>query len=63
MRSLILSNTCGDMPHLVEELNRQREALGAETVAMMQRYEAEGNLKHPAYKAAITSSIIATSCD
>ena len=54
LRSLILSNTCGDMPHLVEELNRHREALGAETVAMMQRCEAEGYLEHPAYKAAIT---------
>jgi proline iminopeptidase len=54
LRSLILSNTCGDMPHLVEELNRHREALGAETVAMMQRCEAEGKLEHPAYKAVIT---------
>jgi len=54
LRSLILSNTCGDMPHLIEELNRHREALGPETVAMMQRCEAENNLDHPAYKAAIT---------
>ena len=54
LRSLVLSNTCGDMPHLVEELSRHRGALGPETVAMMQRHEAEGNLEHPAYKAAIT---------
>ena len=54
LRSLILSNTCGDMPHLVEELNRHREALGAETVTMMQRCEAEGKLEYPAYKAVIT---------
>jgi proline iminopeptidase len=54
LKSLILSNTCGDMPHLVGELNRHREALGHETVAMMQRFEAVGNYEHPAYKAAIT---------
>jgi proline iminopeptidase len=54
LKSLILSNTCGNMPHLVGELNRHRAALGPETVAMMQRYEATGNLSHPAYRAAIT---------
>ncbi len=52
--SLALSNTCGDMPHLIEELIRHRAALGPETVAMMQRCEAENNLDHPAYMAAIT---------
>ena len=54
IRTLILSNTCGDMPHLVSELNRLRGALGSETVAMMQRYEALGQFDHPAYKGAIT---------
>jgi proline iminopeptidase len=54
LKSLILSNTCGDMPHLVGELNRHRAALGPETVAMMQSCEATGNLSHPAYQAAIT---------
>ncbi len=54
LRTLILSNTCGDMPHLVQELDRHRAALGAETVAMMQRFEAEGNFTHPSYQAAIT---------
>jgi len=54
LKTLTLSNTCGDMPHLVSELNRLREALGPETVAMMQRHEAEGTLEHPEYKAAIT---------
>jgi proline iminopeptidase len=52
--SLVLTNTCADLPHLVQELNRLRESLGPETVAMMQRYEALGMLKHPAYQAAIT---------
>ena len=42
------------MPHLVTELERHRAALGPETVAMMQRHEAEGTLKHPEYDAAIT---------
>jgi proline iminopeptidase len=54
LKSLVLSNTCGDMPHLIQELNRLREALGSETVAMMQRHEAEGTLDHEEYKAAIT---------
>jgi proline iminopeptidase len=54
LKSLILSDTCGDMPHLVQELNRLREALGSETVAMMQRHEAEGTLEHEEYKAAVT---------
>lgn len=54
LKSLILSSTCGDMPHLVSELDRHRAALGPETVAMMQRHEAEGTLDHPEYQAAIT---------
>jgi proline iminopeptidase len=54
LRSLILSNTCGDMPHLIVELERHRAALGPETVAMMQRHEAEGHFDHPEYQAAVT---------
>ena len=54
LKSLILENTCGDMPHLISELDRLRESLGPETVAMMQRHEAEGTLDHPEYEAAIT---------
>jgi proline iminopeptidase len=53
LKTFVLSNTSGDMPHLVSELNRLRAALGSETVAMMQRHEAEGSLKHPEYRAAI----------
>ena len=52
--SLILANSCGDLPHLTTELNRMREALGSETVAMMQHHEALGTLDHPEYQAAIT---------
>jgi proline iminopeptidase len=54
LKSLVLSNTCADMPHLVSELNQLRAALGAETLAMMQRHEAAGTLQHPEYQAAIT---------
>lgn len=54
LKSLVLSNTCGDMPHLIDELNRLRETLGSETVKMLLRHEAEGTLDHPEYQAAIT---------
>jgi proline iminopeptidase len=54
LRTLVLENTAADIPHLVAELNRLREALGPETVAMMQAHEAEGTLDHPEYQAAIT---------
>jgi proline iminopeptidase len=54
LQSLILCNTCGDMPHLIGELERHRAALGPETIAMMQRHEADGTLEHEEYKAAIT---------
>ena len=54
IRSLILANTCGDLPHLTQELNRMREALGSETVAMMLHHEALGQFDHPEYMAAIT---------
>jgi proline iminopeptidase len=54
IKSLVLADTCGDMPHLVGELNRLRGALGSETVAMMLRHEALGTIEHPEYQAAIT---------
>lgn len=54
LRTLILEDTAADIPHLVGELERLRSALGPETVAMMQRHEAEGTLEHPVYQAAIT---------
>ena len=54
LKSFILSDTCGDMPHLVTELDRLRAALGPETVAMMQRHEARGSYEHPEYQAAVT---------
>ncbi|MGV8951909.1 MAG: proline iminopeptidase-family hydrolase [Cypionkella sp.] len=54
LKTIILADTNADMPHLVSELYRLREALGPETVAMMQRFEAEGRYDHPAYAAAVT---------
>ena len=54
LKTLILEDTVADIPHLVCELERLRAALGPETVAMMQRHEAEGTLDHPEYQAAIT---------
>lgn len=54
LKSLILEDTVADIPHLSTELERLRGALGAETVAMMQRHEAEGTLDHPEYQAAVT---------
>lgn len=54
LQTLILEDTVADMPHLVSELERLRAALGPETVAMMQKHEAQGTYDHPEYLAAIT---------
>jgi proline iminopeptidase len=54
LKTLLLEDTVADMPHLVSELERLRAALGPETVAMMQRHEAQGTITHPEYMAAIT---------
>lgn len=54
LKTITLADTNADMPHLVSELYRLREALGPETVAMMQRFEAEGRYDHPSYEAAVT---------
>ena len=53
-KTITLADGAGDIPHLVSELHRLRQALGPETEAMMQRHEAEGTLEHPTYQAAIT---------
>lgn len=54
LASLILSSTVADMPQLRAELDRLKAALGPETVAMMQRHEAQGSFTHPEYMGAIT---------
>ncbi len=52
--SYVLANGAGSIPHMISELQRLRAALGPETVAMMQRHEAQGTIDHPAYDAAVT---------
>jgi proline iminopeptidase len=54
LKSIVLSNTSADMPHMIAELDRLRGNLGAETQAMMLAHEAEGRYDHPEYKAAVT---------
>ncbi len=54
IKSMVLANTSADMPHLIGEIEGHRNALGAETVAMMQMFEARQDYDHPAYKAAVT---------
>ena len=54
LKTLLLEDTVADMPHLISELERLRGALGSETIAMMQRHEAQGTITHPEYMAAIT---------
>ena len=51
-KTLILVNGAANIPHLIGEIERLRSALGSETVAMMQRHEAEGTLDHPEYMGA-----------
>lgn len=54
LKSLILQNTCADIPHLRQELMRLRAALGSETQNMMLAHEAQRSYDHPEYQAAIT---------
>lgn len=53
IKTLTLSNTVADVPHLLGEQNRLRTALGTETIAMMLRREAEDTTDHPEYAAAL----------
>jgi proline iminopeptidase len=52
-KTLILANGAANIPHARSESERLRSALGSETVAMMQRHEANGSLHHPEYKGAV----------
>lgn len=54
LKSLILADGAANIPHLIGELHRLRNALGPETVMMMQRHESMGTMDHPEYQAAIT---------
>jgi proline iminopeptidase len=52
-KSFICANGTGEVPRHLRDLERLRGALGAETVAMMARHEAEGTTDHPAYQGAV----------
>jgi len=54
VKTYIMANGSGSVPQTVAEMNRLRGDLGAETVAMMLRHEAEGTTNHPEYMAAVT---------
>ncbi|SDE67209.1 proline iminopeptidase-family hydrolase [Kordiimonas lacus] len=54
LKSLILADGNCNIPRLVTDLLKMREALGSDTVAMMKRREADGTIDHPEYEAAIT---------
>ncbi|MFL5258438.1 MAG: proline iminopeptidase-family hydrolase [Hyphomicrobiales bacterium] len=54
VKTYIIANGSGSVPQTVAELNRLRADLGAETVTMMLRHEAEGTTDHPEYTAAVT---------
>ncbi|MBN9022272.1 MAG: proline iminopeptidase-family hydrolase, partial [Rhizobiales bacterium] len=54
IKTITLADGAANIPHLITELERLRAALGPETVAMMQRHEADGTTDHPEYLGAIT---------
>jgi proline iminopeptidase len=54
VKTYIIANGSGSVPQTMAELNRLRADLGAETVTMMLRHEAEGSTEHPEYAAAVT---------
>jgi proline iminopeptidase len=53
VKTYIIANGSGSVPQTVAEMNRLRADLGAETVAMMLRHEAQGTTNHPEYLGAI----------
>jgi proline iminopeptidase len=52
-KTFICANGTAEIPIHLQDLARLRSALGAETVAMMARHEAEGTTDHPEYQGAI----------
>ena len=55
VKSLVLADTCADIPHLVSEAANLKQALGAETAAMMAACEREGRFDDPSYLAAVNA--------
>lgn len=54
LKTLTLEGGVASVSHIEHEWERLRLALGAETVAMLHRHEAEGTLDHPEYQGAMT---------
>lgn len=54
LKTLTLEGGVASVSHIEREWERLRLALGAETVAMLHRHEAEGTLEHPEYQGAMT---------
>lgn len=54
VRSFIAADTAFDLPRMQRGFDRKKDALGAETVTMMARHEAEATTDHPEYQAAVT---------
>ena len=54
VKSFIAANTCADMPFHMAELRRLIAAFGEQTLAMVERHEAEGSLDDPEYLAFCT---------
>jgi proline iminopeptidase len=53
LQSLVLADTCGDIPHLMEEAAGLKAGLGEETAAMMAACERKGRFDDPDYLAAV----------
>jgi proline iminopeptidase len=54
VNSFIAADAAFDLPRMQAGFDRAKAALGAETVTMMARHEAEGTTDHPEYQAAVT---------
>jgi proline iminopeptidase len=52
-KTFICANGTAEVPLHLQDLERQRAALGEETVAMMATHEAAGTIDHPEYQGAI----------
>lgn len=53
IKTLVLENTCADIPHLKLQLVKLRQELGSETLEMMEKCEAEADFNNPKYREVI----------
>lgn len=54
VRTFVAADTAFDLTRMQRGFEQKKQALGAETVVMMARHEAEGTTDHPEYQAAVT---------